>query len=130
MKFHHLGIATKDILKSVQLYKKSLGWEMRTVIVFDPIQNVNILFMGDKNDILYELIEPVDETSPVYNLLKKRISLYHFCYAVQDIQKKIEELSENGFFLISGPVPAVAFDGKKVAFLINQDNLTIELVEL
>lgn len=130
MKIHHLGIAVKDIKTSSLQYKKSLGWEMRTAIIFDPIQNVNIIFMGDENEILYELIEPVDETSPVYNLLKRRVSLYHFCYEVLDIEAKIEELLRNGFLKISGPLPAVAFGGKKVAFLINQDNLTIELVEL
>jgi methylmalonyl-CoA/ethylmalonyl-CoA epimerase len=130
MKIHRLGIAVSNLNWSLNHYKKSLGWTNKSNIVFDPIQNVNIIFMGDENGVLYELIEPVDETSPVFNLLKRRTSLYHFCYEVKDIDAKIKKLSGNGFFLISGPVPAVAFNGRRVAFLINQDNLTIELVEL
>jgi methylmalonyl-CoA/ethylmalonyl-CoA epimerase len=130
MKIHHLGVAVKSLNKSISHYTESLGWRCITEIIFDPIQNVNIVFMGDENEVLYELIEPVDETSPVFNLLKRRTSLYHFCYEVPDIEAKIKDMSGNGFFLISGPVPAVAFNGRKVAFLINQDNLTIELVEI
>lgn len=129
MKLHHLGIAVKNINKSVLNYTESFYWEKRTGLIYDPIQHVNIIFMGDENSILYELIEPVDDSSPISNLLKKRISLYHFCYEVLDIGSAIKDLSNNGFLLISGPSKAVAFDGRQIAFLINQDNLTIELLE-
>ena len=72
MKTHHLGIAVKEIQKSVIHYTESLGWIQKSELIYDPIQHVNIIFMGDENDILYELIEPLDETSPVSSLLKKR----------------------------------------------------------
>ena len=129
MKLNHLGIAVRDINISATKYKENLGWEYRSEVFFDPIQNVNILFMGDENDILYELIEPVDENSPVSRLLNKRISLYHFCYEVDDIDSKIKELVNKKYVLISGPSKSVAFNGKRIAFLFNHDNLTIELVE-
>jgi len=129
MKLHHIGIAVKSIKVSISHYVGSLGWKIKSKLIYDPIQHVNIVFMGDENNVLYELIEPIDNTSPIYNLLKKRISLYHFCYEVNDIITKIEELTKNDFLLITGPVEAVAFNGKRIAFLINHDNLTIELVE-
>jgi methylmalonyl-CoA/ethylmalonyl-CoA epimerase len=129
MKFHHIGIAVKNIHTSISHYKNSLGWEIHSEIISDPIQRVKIQFMRDENNILFELIEPFDKTSPIYSLLKKRISLYHFCYEVNDIITKIEELTKNDFLLITGPVEAVALNGKRIAFLINHDNLTIELVE-
>jgi len=129
MKLHHLGIAVKDIKSSSLNYSKNLGWQKKSEIIFDPVQNVKVLFMGDENNTLYELIEPTDKNSPVSKLLEKRISLYHFCYEVDDIEFTIKDLLSKKFVLISGPVRAAAFIGKRIAFLFNSDNLTIELVE-
>lgn len=129
MKLHHLGIAVKSIKESCSFYENSLGWVIRSKVYYDPIQSVNVQFLGDENDILYELIEPVDLQSPVANFLNKRISLYHFCYEVIDINQSIKDLINSGFLLISGPSESVTFNGKQIAFIINQDNLTIELVE-
>lgn len=129
MKLHHLGIAVKSIYKSINHYQEAFNWSTSTQIVFDPIQDVNIIFMSDENHNLYELIEPASVSSPISGLLKKRISLYHVCYEVEAIQDKINELEKKGFLKITGPVAAVAFNGRKVAFLINSDNLTIELLE-
>lgn len=129
MKINHLGIAVKNIEESASMYKNSLGWEKVTDLIYDPGQKVKILFMIDDHKNKYELLEPVGDDSPVINLLQRRISLYHFCYEVQDIKSKIKELKENGFFLITGPVEAVAFNYNLIAFLINRDNLIIELVE-
>ena len=129
MKIHHLGIAVKSIELSVALYKESLGWKVISKLIYDPVQKVNILFMGDRHGSSFELLEPVGNQSPINKMLDRRIGLYHICYEVQDIKLKIKELTKTGFFLISGPVEAVAFDNKMIAFLINSDNLIIELLE-
>ena len=129
MKINHLGIAVKSIESSVVMYKESLGWKEITKLVYDPVQKVNILFMVDRHGSKFELLEPGGKESPISKMLDRRIGLYHICYKVQDIKLKIKELTETGFFLISGPVEAVAFDDKAIAFLINSDNLIIELLE-
>lgn len=129
MKLNHLGIAVKDIKSAVHHFEDSLGWWKKSEIIYDPIQDVRVLFMGDDNNILYELIEPASKDSPIIKLLDKKISLYHFCYEVDDIETTIKELSKKNFILISGPVEAVAFRGKRIAFMFNSENLTIELVE-
>ena len=129
MKIKHLGIAVKSIESSVVMYKESLGWNEITKLIYDPVQKVNILFMIDDHGNKFELIEPVGDDSPIKNMIDKRICLYHICYEVQDINSKINELTKNGYFLISKPVKAIAFDNNLIAFLINRDNLIIELVE-
>jgi len=129
MKINHLGIVVKSIESSVAMYKKSLGWKDTTNLIYDPIQKVNILFMEDRHGRSFELLEPVGNDSPIRKMLNRRIGLYHICYEVQDIKLKIAELTKTGFYLISGPVEAVAFDKRLIAFLINRDNLIIELVE-
>ncbi len=129
MKIKHLGIAVKSIESSVVMYKESLGWNEITKLIYDPVQKVNLLFMIDEHGNKFELIEPVGDDSPIKNMIDKRICLYHICYEVQDINSKINELTKNGYFLISKPVKAIAFDNNLIAFLINRDNLIIELVE-
>jgi methylmalonyl-CoA/ethylmalonyl-CoA epimerase len=129
MKIHHLGIAVKDIESSALHYRDSLGWERRSQVYIDDIQQVKVLFMGDNNRVLYELIEPIGKDSPVSHILSKRISLYHFCYIVNDLNYAIQKISKNNFVLITGPVEAAAFNGKRIAFMINSDNLIIELLE-
>jgi methylmalonyl-CoA/ethylmalonyl-CoA epimerase len=129
MKIHHLGIAVKNIETSAVMYNESLGWEQTGSLIYDPVQSVNILFMRDSHGARFELLEPVGNNSPVKKLLERRIGLYHICYEVQDIHSKIKELTAKGFLLISGPVGAVAFNDNLIAFLINRDNLIIELVE-
>jgi methylmalonyl-CoA/ethylmalonyl-CoA epimerase len=129
MRINHLGIAVKNIETSVIMYKESLGWKKLTDLLYDPVQKVNILFMGDRHGGKFELLEPVGNDSPISKMLDRRVGLYHICYEVQDINLKIKELTNTGFLLISGPVKAVAFDNKLIAFLINSDNLIIELLE-
>lgn len=129
MKLQHLGIAVKSIEESVLRYEVSLGWKKMTELIYDPIQKVNVLFMIDDHGFKYELLEPTGDDSPINKFLERRIGLYHFSYEVKDIKSKIEELTKKGFFLITGPVEAVAFDDNLIAFLINMDNLIIELVE-
>ena len=129
MRIDHLSIAVKSIETSVIMYKISLGWKEITKLIYDPVQKVNLLFMIDNHGNKFELLEPVDNDSPISKILERHIGLYHICYKVQDINLKIKELSKTGFYLISGPVEAVAFDKRLIAFLINSDNLIIELLE-
>jgi len=129
MKLDHLGMAVKDIHKASRFYKNSLGWKEKSELYEDPIQKVKVLFMADENGFVYELLEPTDKDSPVSRFLEKRISLYHLCYSVENLEKKIKKLTNKGFYLISGPTEAIAFERRNIAFLINRDNLIIELVE-
>ncbi|HDL01309.1 MAG TPA: lactoylglutathione lyase [candidate division Zixibacteria bacterium] len=129
MKFDHLGIAVKNLRSASRFYSDSLGWKESSKIVFDPTQQVNVLFMTDKNGSVFELLEPNGENSPVSRFLEKRVSLYHLCYNVENLKENLNDLTQKGFYLISGPDPAVAFDNRQIAFLINRDNLIIELVE-
>ena len=129
MKLNHLGLAVKNVEEASAFYSQSLGWKNNSQIFTDPVQKVRILFMRDENGFEFELLEPTEEDSPVSKILERRISLYHLCYKVDNITKKIDELTAKGFYLISGPVEAVAFQGKNIAFLINRENLIIELVE-
>lgn len=126
--FHHIGVATNSIAETSIIYVNA-GFKASETI-FDPHQNVNIAFLQKENHPLIELIEPINEKSPVYNILKKvGVSAYHTCYEVENIDQCIDRLEEIDFKLLVEPVDAIALNNKKVCFLYNINVGLVELVE-
>jgi methylmalonyl-CoA/ethylmalonyl-CoA epimerase len=76
-----------------------------------------------------ELVAPFGPDSPIDGTLKKGGGTYHVCYQVPDINAAIGYLVEQGSFLLSGPVPAVAFEMREIAWLMTEANLLVELVQ-
>ena len=128
LEFHHVAVATFNIGKSIAKYNE-LEYTS-SEITNDPIQNVNVCFLNKLGHPCIELVEPVDESSPVYQILKKNgTSPYHFCYKVDDIGKTILELKSLKFILLQKPVKARAFNDNKICFMYNKDIGLIELLE-
>lgn len=126
--FHHIGIATSSIQATSSLYMTA-GFQ-KTDVVFDPLQNVNVVFLQKEGCPLLELVEPIDRTSPVHNILKKvGVTAYHFCYEVEDILDTINQLEEKDFKVVVDPVDAIAFDNRKICFLYHIDIGLIELLQ-
>ena len=91
MEFHHVGIAVHSIDETAKWYILA-GYSLSKTIE-DPIQNVCVAFLKREDSPLMELVQPVDKTSPVCNILKKvGVSAYHFCYETADLQKTIEDM--------------------------------------
>lgn len=130
MKFHHTGMAVYSIEKTAAFYTdKNLGYT-RSQTVYDPVQNVNICWLTKEGEPTIELLEPVDEKSPVVKTLDKNgVSPYHICYVVDDIEAAVKELRLQKFVALGRPVEAVAFRGSKVCFLYSKAAGLIELVE-
>ena len=127
-KFHHIGIAVKDIVKAANLYKDA-GY-LCSEITYDPIQNIEICFLSKDGMPLVELLAAHDEKSPVNNILQKVGSgPYHCCYVVQDIEDAISKLKRMRYIATSKPAEAVAIDNHRVCFLYNKEIGLIELVE-
>lgn len=128
MKFHHIGIAVKDVSATAAVYVSG-GYKCSETI-FDPEQNVNICWLEKDGMPVFELLEPVDETSPVVKILEKSgVSPYHVCYVVEDIDLAIQDLRKMKYVVVRKPVEAVAIHGSRVCFLFNKDVGLVELVE-
>lgn len=129
MTVHHYGIATKSIEKSVK-YFLALGYEKSSLTIFDKIQGVNLQFLKNAHSHCIELVEPVNAESPVSKILATSgTSLYHICYEVEDLVDTIESLKKQRYMLVLPPVPAIAFDKRKICFLYNPSVGLIELLE-
>lgn len=128
MKFHHIGVATRDLNNSIKSYQ-SLGFKAGEKI-FDSIQQVTICFMEKADHPLIELIEPANEKSPVNRILDSvGTSPYHFCYYSDNLTDDISLLKSQKFIIVVKPVEAVAFGNDKICFCYNKDFGLMELIE-
>jgi methylmalonyl-CoA/ethylmalonyl-CoA epimerase len=127
-KFHHIGLAVKSIDKTAQTYE--LGGYNRSGTTFDPIQNVNICWLRKEGMPMVELLEPVDDKSPVCKILEKNgVTPYHTCYIVDNLESVIVDLRKQKYVQVSQPAEAVAISGSRVCFMFNKNIGLIELVE-
>lgn len=128
--FHHIGIAVRDLSKAIPIYKALFGYELTSGPFDDPIQNVSVCFLSrGEGDMVMELVAPLGPKSPIDRTLKNGGGTYHVCYQVRDVNAAIRHLTEQGSLLLSGPVPAVAFEMRPIAWLMTEVNLLVELVQ-
>ncbi len=128
MKIHHVGYAVRDIEKSIFEFE-SIGFEKVGELCDDIHRNVKIQLMKNDN-LLIELVSPLNENSPVLNIIEKNNNTpYHFCFCTSSISKKIMELRASNYMLIEPAKPAIAFKGRFVAFLYHKHIGLIELLE-
>lgn len=130
-KYHHVGIAVRTLEEAIPAYKNLFGYEVTSGPFDDPIQHVSVCFLSRHHgDPAIELVAPLGPNSPIDRILKKGGGAYHICYEVPDIRRAIEHLTGQGSSLLSGPVPAVAFDMREIAWLMTNDAyLLVELVQ-
>jgi methylmalonyl-CoA/ethylmalonyl-CoA epimerase len=121
MKFHHIGIATNNIKKTFEFVKNNFNIIKFTDIIYDKNQNAHLQMIYTK-DVNIELVSG----EIVKDLIKKKISYYHICYEVKDMQEAINNFENS--ILISPPKKAILFKNRKVAFLLTPIGL-IELLE-
>ena len=97
----------------------------------DPIQRVRVSFFSpvDTRNPVFELVEPASEASPVSNFLKKGGGLHHVCYEIDDLESGLCEARGVGLVIVADPAPAVAFGGRRIAWVCSKRRLLVELLE-
>lgn len=129
MKIDHIGYAVKRIDRAITAFQK-LGYEFEPVID-DTDRNVKLAF-GSKDGYRIELVAPLDKKleSPVDQYLSNAVGTpYHICYESESLDAEIEELKAQGYKVVIEPRPAVAFDGRRVVFMMNIGFGLMEIVE-
>jgi catechol 2,3-dioxygenase-like lactoylglutathione lyase family enzyme len=113
MKFHHIGIACRDIEEEIRNISRIHTVIGRSPVVFDQQQEATLALLTLADGTRIELIMG----KPVETLLKKGIGYYHLCFEVEDLDAEIARLTGENALLLSPPKPAVLFDHRQVAFL-------------
>jgi len=124
MKFHHIGIATKNIEKALTDYKSMHDVIYSSDIIYDEEQESYLAYVETNENVNIEFISG----DKVKNLIEKGITFYHLCYTVDDLDASISSLRTSGAVLVSPPKPAILFGMRKVAFLYTPNGL-VELLE-
>jgi len=128
--FHHLGVAVKSIAKAIPIYQDLFGYELLSGPFDDPIQCVSVCFLGQaRGEIVVELIAPLGENTPIDRVLMKGGGAYHTCYEVENLDETLATLKSKKCIIVSGPVPAVAFNNRRIAWLFTPTQQLVELLE-
>lgn len=128
---HHLGFAVSSISAVAEEFAASMSALWDGEIIHDPIQRVRVTFFKpvDMRNPVFELVEPASEDSPVSNFLQKGGGLHHVCYEVDDLESGLCEAHGVGLVTVAKPAPAVAFGGRRIAWVCSKKRLLMELLE-
>lgn len=129
LQFHHFGLATREPGLAVT-FLTSLGYKSHGS-VFDPSQNVNLIWCSHAEMPAVEVISPTDTPGPVDNLLKTLSgTVYHLAFTCADLSTTLAAIEQSQRVIrLSAPRPALLFHGRHVSFY-NIDGIGIvEIVE-
>ena len=127
MKLHHIGIVVKNIQESLGELGKFLDFKETSIPIEVKSQKVNVCFLKT-SDIYIELIEPVENDSPVKTFSESGGGFHHLCFEVEDIFKEIKKMTDNGARIIVKPTKG--FEDRLIAFiLLNMKNTNCNLIE-
>jgi methylmalonyl-CoA/ethylmalonyl-CoA epimerase len=131
LSFHHVGFVVADIAATVENFARSLNAEWDGCIYADPYQKVKVTFLRTRSaDPQIELVEPDGEDSPVLRFLREKGSgLHHVCYEVEDLDAAMADMKSRGAMIARRPKPAVAFQGRRIAWMLTAEKLLVELLE-
>ena len=120
-RLNHVAIAVPDLATAVASYRDTLGAKVGEPQVL-PEHGVTVVFI-DTGNTKIELLEPLDETSPIAAFLEKNASggMHHVCYEVDDILAARDRLKAAGARVLGNGEPKTGAHGKPVLFLHPKD---------
>ena len=128
MKLHHIGIVVKNIQESFGELTQFLDFKETSVPVGVKSQKVNVCFLKT-SDVYIELIEPIENDSPVKTFSELGGGFHHLCFEVDNILEEIEIMKQKGARVIVEPT--IGFEDRLIAFiLLNLKNTNCNLIEL
>lgn len=130
MEFDHLGLVVKSLANGRNTLAEVLSIRDWTDEFRDPVNGVLLQFGRDPAGVVYELLEPLDDKSPVYSaLVTAKGILNHVAYRVADLSAHAGHMRRTGCAPTSDPKSAIAYGGRRIQFFITPLRLIIELIE-
>ena len=124
--FHHVGVACSDFAKEEGVFAV-LGYRREGEDFKDPTQGIEGRFLVGAGPRL-ELLRNLEGRDTLTPWLRKGIRFYHVAYEVDDLSLAADRLAAAGAKVVVSPVPAVAFNGRKIAFFMLPNLSLIELI--
>ncbi|WP_353256905.1 methylmalonyl-CoA epimerase [Hyphomonas sp.] len=127
---NHVGVAVPDIEQACETYRTLYGATDITAPFDMPEQGVKVCFVNLPNSQI-ELIEPLNEASPIANFIKKNPNggQHHVCFEVADIHQAVTEMEKRGATVLGKP--RIGAHGTPIIFVHpkNSNGVLIELME-
>jgi methylmalonyl-CoA/ethylmalonyl-CoA epimerase len=128
----HVGVAVPSLGPAAESLARLFGYKVVSGPFDDPVQKVSVEFLSQSTEDAaeVELIAPAAEDSPIRSMLAKDGGgAYHLCFETSDIEAALLHAKSLGCIVVSPPVPAVAFQGRKIAWIYTRSRQLFELVE-
>ena len=125
--FHHVGVACQNLEVETERFSL-LGYEPEGSDFTDFTQGVKGRFICGAGPRL-ELLQGLPGEGILTPWLKSGVKLYHLAYETPDLPMAVKNYQLQGAKLVVAPVPAGAFSGRSIAFLMLPNMLLIELIE-
>jgi methylmalonyl-CoA/ethylmalonyl-CoA epimerase len=126
-KIEHIGIAVQDIEESNKVFAKIFGKESyKSEAVGSEGVTTSFFQVGESK---IELVAATNEESPIAKYLaKNREGMHHIAFDVEDIEKEMKRLQNEGIRALSDK-PKKGADNKLICFLHPKDTNGV-LIEL
>lgn len=130
-RIHHLGIAVRNLDKTVMFHKDILGLAFEKEVDWDDLGLKAAVFIIGESRL--EFIQAIDPKGKVAQAVAdaarvKDGAIHHLCYAVDNIEEEVESLLSKGVDMIDEKPKET--EGGKVAWLGEKtiEGFMIELV--
>lgn len=127
MHIDHVGIAVRDLEKAIETYEKILNTPCykREAVKGEKVDTA--FFNTGQSKV--ELLGGTSPDSVINTFIEKRgEGIHHVAFEVEDIEKEMKRLKDEGFTLLN-EIPKQGADNKLVAFVHPKNNHGV-LVEL
>ncbi|MDH5482449.1 MAG: methylmalonyl-CoA epimerase [Candidatus Bathyarchaeota archaeon] len=112
----HIGVAVRNLDEVIALYRDVLGFKLGGIHVLTE-RKVKVAFFSTGGETQIELLEPLDNESPIAKFLESRgEGIHHVAIMTDDIETTLEGLKKKGLVLIDDK-PREGAEGKKIAFV-------------
>jgi methylmalonyl-CoA/ethylmalonyl-CoA epimerase len=127
LRLHHLGVACRDLEVETRSLLP-LGYEVDTADFVDPVQGIRGRFLTGPGPRL-ELLVELDGSAVLRPWLTQGVKIYHQAYEADDLAAAIGDLEAAGARVLGSPVPAIAFGGRRICFVLLRNLMLVELIE-
>jgi methylmalonyl-CoA/ethylmalonyl-CoA epimerase len=125
----HIGIVVRSLEEGIQQWEQMFGYRKNSDIVLNTRQKVRVVFLAKKDSITVKLLEPADETSPIFMFARRGGGLHHLCFRCADLKVQVPILEALEAKFLVPPEPGEAFKNNDIAFFLAKNNLNVELID-
>ncbi len=126
MKIDHIGIAVESVDEALKIYSDVLGFQVKGIHdMSDEGMRIAVIV---SNGTVLELIEPLDEKSPVARFLQNRgCGVHHLCFSVTHFDQTVARIKSEGLKSVGEIRRGVK--GVRVVFFHPKDTMGV-LIEI